>query len=392
MSKERTPVLTRRQVQDLIRYRPTPYLVTTLYLDLDLSAAGGRRGVLRKLIRDARADLDGRDLTRKQRQSADQDLDSLERIARDARSRTGKSVCAFLASGADYEQVIDLPHPVKNRLVLNETPYVRPLEAMLDDYPRYLVVLTDRSRARLVGVHLGRAQEIRDFDSEVPGQVKDGIYRGRGNVERQIERHIDDHVMRHIKKVAETTREAFGERDYDWLILGGTSEAVSALIEALTPTLRSRLAGHVQVDMTAPSEDILAACQVRIGEINVRRETELVDRLSEAMESAGTGVTGLAATLGALRRGAIDTLLLIEDLQEEGVECPACDFLGLQEEVCPACGDGGTATDKVADLVTEIVDRAVEKGAEIRHITTPTPAATLRAMGGIGAVLRFKLV
>lgn len=398
MTEERTPVLTRREVESLARFRPVPYLVTSLYLALDHTygpgPGRGRQATLRKLIRDARAVLVSRDLSRKQRQSVEEDLGALERLTRDAQARRAKGVCAFVASGADYEQVFDLPHPVKSRLVFDAGPYLGPLAATLAEYPRCLVVLIDRTRARLLAAHLGRARDLLEIASDVPAQVKEGGY--RGNAERHIGRHIEDHVLRHEKRVAEVARETFGERDFDWLVLGGPAESVAGLKEELSPALRPLLAGEIAAGLDANASEVAGLCQARMGAHVARRNEDLVRRLEEALVSSGTGVAGLAATLGALRRGAIGSLLVLEGHAEPGTECRACGFLapgGLVPAggACRACG-ATAGTRPVPDLVTEVTDRAAGSGARVWHIATEPAASRLRTMGGIGALLRFRLV
>lgn len=390
-AKVGAPVLTRRQVSDLARFRPTPYLVTTLYLDIDRSVPGGRgrSATLRTLTRDLRASLDDRNLTRKQRHSLEQDLAALERIARDAQVRDGRALCAFVASGAGYEQVFDLPHPVKSRVVADETPYVRPLAAALAEQPRYLVVLVDRSRARLLAAQLGRVREIVSLESDVPGQVKEGGY--RGNAERGIERHIEEHVLRHLKKVAETVREVFGDRDYDFILLGGPAEVVAELGEQLNPSLRPHVAGEIAASVAASPEEVAAECRSVLARNLAHRDSELMGRLAEAVETGGAGVNGVLNTLGALRRGAVAALLVLPDFEQPGAECRGCGFLGLEgEAVCPACGQTGSR--RVPDLVREMIDQATEGGAEVFHVGTEPAATRLRAMGGVGALLRFRLV
>ncbi len=391
MSKGLTPILTRRQVDDLGRFRPVPYLVTSLYLDIDRSTPGGRGrpAALKVLARDARAGLEARDLTRKQRQSVEEDLTALERIARDASARGDRAVCSFVASAVGYKQVLGLPHPVKNRLVIDETPYVRPLAAMLGEYPRYLVVLADRSRARLLAAHMGRVHQLRVVSSDVPGHVKEGGY--RGNAERGIERHIGEHVARHLKAVAEAVRETMGDSDFESIILGGPSEAVAGLKEQLGSYLRGLVSGGIQADLASTPEEIGAECQVFMARASARRDQELVERLTDGLSSSGLGVAGVLSTLGALRRGAVAALLVAADFAEPGTECKHCGFLGLEGAgECPACGKTGTRT--VPDLVREMIDRATAGGGEIRHIASEPSAARLRSMGGVGALLRFRLV
>ncbi len=391
MSKERAPVLTRKQVQDLGRFRPTPYLVTSLYLDIDPSISGGhgRTSALKAILRDARAGLDGRDLTRKQRQSIEEDLTALERVARDAAARGDRTVCAFVASGADYEQIFGLPYAMKSLIVIDQSPYVRPLGATLGEFPRYLVVLVDRTRARLLAVHMGRVHQLREVESDVPAHVKEGGY--RGNAERGIERHIDEHVVRHLKAVIEVVRETIGDGDYDQVVLGGAPEAVSGLKDHLSPSLRHLLAGEIQADLAATSDEIRVGCQALLTEAAAARDQALVERLHEGLTSSGLAVAGMLSTLGALRRGAVATLLVAADFAQPGAECTSCGFLGLEGAgECPVCGK--TASRDVPDLVREMIDRATDNGAEVRHIGSDPAAARLRAMGGVGALLRFRLV
>jgi len=393
VNKQRTPVLTRiltrTRVREIGRYRPRPYFVTTLYLDLDPAALFGRRSSpLKALVREAKARLEGVELTRKQRQSIEEDMTTLERIARDAPVRGGKAVCAFVCSGADHEQVVSLPHRVKSRVVIDRTPFVRPLEAMLDEHPRCLIVLSDRARARFLAAHLGRAAEIGRFESEVPAQVREGGYQGKA--ERKIERHIEDHVMRHHKQVAETARELLDSEDYDLVILGGPVEAVSGVKDELNPVVARSVAGEVDVELDAPEDEVMSACTRLLDDLQARTDQQLVERLIEAADSGGTGVNGMAAVLGALRRGAIAELLVAEDHMEEGTECTGCGFLSVEDMPCPACGSEKSR--KVVDMVTELIDRATDSGAKVHHIARPPALSRLLELGGVGALLRFRLV
>jgi len=360
VNKQRTPVLTRiltrTRVREIGRYRPRPYFVTTLYLDLDPAALFGRRSSpLKALVREAKARLEGVELTRKQRQSIEEDMTTLERIARDAPVRGGKAVCAFVCSGADHEQVVSLPHRVKSRVVIDRTP---------------------------------RAAEIGRFESEVPAQVREGGYQGKA--ERKIERHIEDHVMRHHKQVAETARELLDSEDYDLVILGGPVEAVSGVKDELNPVVARSVAGEVDVELDAPEDEVMSACTRLLDDLQARTDQQLVERLIEAADSGGTGVNGMAAVLGALRRGAIAELLVAEDHMEEGTECTGCGFLSVEDMPCPACGSEKSR--KVVDMVTELIDRATDSGAKVHHIARPPALSRLLELGGVGALLRFRLV
>jgi len=392
LRREPTPFLTRSEVEELGRFRPEPYLVTSLYLDMDRSGQGSRlSATLRTLLREHKAGLQARGLTRRQLKSAEADLGALERLARDAQARAARSICVFVASGPGFERVIDLPHPVKSRLVLAETPFVRPLAVMLAGYPRYLAVLVDRTGARLFGVHLGRAVEVGSLVSDTPPEVKEGGY--RGYEERSIDRRIQDHLLRHLKEVAEATRLEFEGGGYDHLVLAGAREAVARLAGLLPAWLRGAAVGEARVGPDASCEEVAAACRPVVEAHLARRDEALVAKLEDA-RAKGTGVTGMAAVLGAQRRGAVGAVLVVADYEEPGVQCRGCGLLAVEGTLgggrCPACG--ATETKAVPDLVREVLDLAATGGAEVWHVGSAAAAERLRDLGGIGAFLRFRLV
>lgn len=414
--------------------------MTSLYLSFGPVSAGPGPGpgaarrppVLRTLLREAGAGLRSRNLTRKQRRSVEEDFVAMERIVRAAAGTAGaagaagaagtagtagaagaaasgggtvRAVAVFLASGADYEQVVPLPHPVLDRLVVAETPFARPLAAALTEYPYYLVVLADRSRARLLGVHLGRVHPLREVGGEGASGVRPGPQPdpdpGTGSSGGEADERL--------RAVAGLVRREMGKGDFDGLVLGGPADVRAGLLEELGPSLRPFVAAETAAGPAAAPEEVAGECRALEAAALARRDEELMRRLAEGLGVSGLGAVGLPATLGALRRGAVASLLVVSGYGEPGVKCKYCGFLAPEgpagppvlplrpappvppvSPVCPACGQAGWRP--VPDLIVEMADRAVAAGGEVRHIAAGPAAARLRSLGGVAALLRFRLV
>ena len=64
-----------------------------------------------------------------------------------------QAVAFFSCSGRGLFEEVELPRPVRDRNVIDETAWVRPLLAVLDEYHRCRVVVVDRGRARFFDLY-----------------------------------------------------------------------------------------------------------------------------------------------------------------------------------------------------------------------------------------------
>lgn len=119
---------------------------------------------------------------------------------------------------------------------------------------------------------------------------------------------------------------------------------------------------------------------------NERREEEaLIGRLlSEAHRENGLGVLGLNDMVLALMMSQVHTLVVEHDYYERGWICPEDHHLSMVPGTCPLCGG---ALQEVEDFVDEVVEEAIEQGAEIEHVFTEHEGFT---DWKIGALLRFR--
>src|SRR5207248_4748884 len=126
--------------------------VVSCYLDVD-----GRQYVR---PRDYELNLERMIRSVREQQHSGRDLKRIEDYVRGGidRSHT-RGLALFSCVTEGLWQPVHLPVSVRNSLVVNRRPQVRPLEAVVERAERYGVVLADRQRARLFVFQLGELVE-----------------------------------------------------------------------------------------------------------------------------------------------------------------------------------------------------------------------------------------
>lgn len=370
-------------VRELAGFTGTAAPVTSLYLDVD-----GRRFVrssdlephLDALLRTARARATGNGLSRTAQQSVEADL---ARMADHVRGRFGRShtrgLALFSCTAHGLWQVVELGVPVRNRVVINHTPYVRELEAVVARRLRFAVLLADRQRARVFLFELGELVERSELLDLLPRHDDD-----KGELTRdQVAGHAAAAVHKHLRRAARVAFQLFREHGFDHLVVGAPEEIGTALERELHPYLQERIAAHLSIAVAAPEEEICHAAQKVEAEVERARETVLVNRLRDALGSGRGGVAGLESVLGALVARRVDTLLVSDAFEAPGWRCRSCAFVGARGPGCPVCA---STMDRVDDVVEEAVEDALGQSC---RVVVCTDNADLDVVGRIGALLRY---
>lgn len=411
-----------KDVKHLLAYENGNYRVSTLSLNIDGRRFPKRQEfmvVFKNLVKQARRDLRQTAVSPEVEQSIEEDFKKMEGYLRSRERNHHRGVLIYSCSQKGLWLPLAFPVPLRSRLVVQPHPYTLPLTALLDQYPKYGVVVVSQERARIFEVYLGEIIEHSEVYDEVPGKVHDptskeyksmpeyglaerrierrgkrsdspagggrsesGVY---GLAERKIERHIEHHVRHHYKRTSDITFHFFRDHHFDWLILGGQPENANEFESTLHRYLTSRILGRIKADPKTPLPELLEESLKVIQQAESEQRDQWVKRIAEANQPNGLGVLGLPATLRALRQGAVQTLVVQDGGSLPGARCPSCGHLTPREEsVCPDCG---TATEPVADLIEEAVEEAILQGAQVIHLPQHP---TLSKSGGMGALLRYQ--
>ena len=373
-------------IWNLLKRVGKEYPTTSLYLDLSSPKFTTKDAeiILKGMIKEKRHEVEEGSLSREEKLSLADDFEKLSRYVTTELNRKGsKGIAIFSSSSSKLWETYPLPGPVRNLLVIDRAPYIRPFTMLLDQYKRYCTVLVDRERARVFAVCLGEIEDHSQIFDEVPGRVKASGW--GGYEERRIERHIEDHVHRHLRNVADVTYEFLRNRNFDRLIVGGQAEIVPEFERMLHSYLKERIVARINVDSSISLDEALKRTMQVDKEIEERSDIELVRKLVESAKGGGLGVLGLRATLGALRRNQVHTLVLEIGYVAGGVVCDSCLFIGIDEQECPICH---AKTRNVPDVVEEAIRETLRQSANVVHVSVPSE---LEKEGRIGAILRFAL-
>ncbi|MFN2506695.1 MAG: hypothetical protein ABR540_21195 [Acidimicrobiales bacterium] len=370
-------------VRDLAGYTGTAAPVTSLYLDVD-----GRRYLrsrdlephLDALLREGRARTSSNGLSKAAIASVEADLSRMADHVRGMLHRSNTRGLALFSCTADgLWRVVELTVPVRNRVVINHTPYVRELEAVVARHERFAVLLADRQRARLFQFALGALVEKTELMDHLPRHEDDG-----GDLTRdQVAGQVAAATHRHLRRAAQVAFDVFREQGFDHLVLGAPDEVSGALERELHPYLKERIAARLSVAVNASEEEVCQAALEVEAEIERNRDAALVTRLRDAVGSGRGGAAGLEAVLFALVARRVETLLLSEGFEAPGWRCRSCGFVGVRGPACPVCE---TAMDQVDDVVEEAIEEAL---AQSCRVAVCADNADLDVLGRVGALLRY---
>jgi peptide chain release factor subunit 1 len=369
--------ITEDTVRALAAFRGAQAPVTTCYLDVDGRHLTTHRDVQREFdVLVKRAGLNGHT-----HPSVAKDVGRMARHVRGYKRARARGLAMFSCSADGLWEVHELPMAVTSQLLVNDSPCVRQLEDVVDQFVRLGVLLTDRQRARLLVYEQGVVVDRTDVVDPLERQGGDA----RGElVKTRVESQRNEQAHQHVRNAAQHAFEVFQRTRFERLVIGApTPDVLSDLEQALHPYLSERVAERIQLPMGTSDEQLHRVVRDIEEAIERRDEAVLVVRLREAMGTKSGGVHGLDATLRALGAKRAERLLVSRGYAAEGWQCKTCGCLAVVGRRCPACGVGMRHVD---DVVEQAVEEALSQHCRVNVLVEN---ADLDVLGRIGALLRF---
>ena len=312
-----------------------------------------------------------------------QDLERVVSMADRVGADRGRGSAFFVCSAAGIEEHVSLPAPVRDRAVVDATPYLGPLEAMLAHFRRYCAVVIDRRLASIYRFHMG---SLESWEVMAEEEVRKGNYGGfAGYSEHRSRGHAEEVARRLFRGVAARLGGLLRGGEFDLLAVGGNQANVDGLVTELSGDLKACLAGTFTVDpRTATTAEIRDHCAALAREWDRRTDERLVGELMEAAGARGRGVLGLDRALDAANQHAVDLLLLDAGETVPGVACLTCGWLARSGPACASCGE---PTRRVADLYDAVAEAVRGAGGSVRYVLAVTQLAHCE----VGATVRFSV-
>ena len=349
---------------------------------------------LKNRLRRAAARLDVLGFSRADRETVTGLLGRVEAFFAQPSNLAGsRGVAVFAAAG--LFRAVPLPYVLKSRVVVDRTPVVGELVALVDAGSRLLAVVADRRAARFFDVGLEGVTELDGLAA--PGATRPARFHGEGRGrgaqavsgvggagtgEYRFHNRIREEHQRHLALVAQTAEAHVRTRPFDGLVVGGVGVDANALLPHLGPGLAQRVLGVLRL---APKK--VAAAEVRERALDLLAEAARRNASAAAEEllrlrGDGWATDALEPTLAALARGQVRTLVVDGDAEVPGFRLRASGRL----TTVPAGERGEGEVVPIADLLDDAIEEALRQRARVAVVH----GADARRFDRLGAILRFR--
>ena len=374
-------MISRDQLQALIDRRANGNRILTAYLDMSVNQENKRTYdvFLSKRKSDFR-ELSG-DRPGHHREAVGEAFARLEGWLGTEFDQSHKGAAVFIELDGDWSEMIELPLPVDNRVVVDDRPVVAPLVELVESYHHHGVVLVDREHLRLLSLYMDQTLFETQVETE-PYPAPHDVKRG-GFSAKDFQKRKEEETKHFFKEFAAEVERFVSRHRPDDLTLLGTHENVMKFMDFLPEQIRKLVVHEDRAEIDATASQIRERLAPVFQRHLERDEAEAINLLRERIREDHKAVSGWARTLEQLQEGKIQTLIIARDTEVSGGRCEKCRFLLARTSGdCPYCG--GTVADGV-DLVEEMVRMAEDQSARIGFVA----ASTLDDVGGVGGLLRF---
>ena len=279
---------------------------------------------------------------------------------------------------------VQLPLRLKNRLIVEPYPYIRPLVHALAVMEPFLVVRVSRDDSSIYLVDWWRLTREDDFSGPY---LRSGD-RETGDVpvkEYYAAARQESLVDQHFKDVSAALDHLLDETSVRRVALCGQHDIAAKFRKALSARAHARVVAEISCDAAASLNQLLVAAREAIRDARISELSQVAQHVYDGLGPQGLGVAGFDQTLQSLALGQVQTLLVERGYRPPGCMCLQGDMVRmLLEPSCPVCGGQVVPLD---DVLGEAVRLAVLQGADVEVVERVN---LLHEMGGVAAQLRFK--
>jgi peptide chain release factor subunit 1 len=316
------------------------------------------------------------------RESLEADVERIERFLREALPASANGVAIFACSAGGLFEALPVDAPIEeNRLSVGTRPHLYPLARLIDEYPRFAVVVADTQTARILVFARGRRIDTREVEGRRTRRTQMG-----GWAQMRYQRHVDEIRQHNVREIVSALERVVREDRVDQVVLAGDEEAVPMLREELSPALASRVVDVLRLDVRTPEKEILEEALGSIRLHDAKTDAERIRRALDEYRGGGLAVVGPEDVEAALSAGQVDELLISATLSPPADAAAGRGAPGSSNATRRA-GRDSDATRLTAEIADELVAKARQTSARVTFIENPD---LLAECGGVAASLRFR--
>ena len=308
------------------------------------------------------------------------------------------------AGGGQTDMVTEVlespPDPIESfRYHCDSHFLTEPLQEMLGDKGLYGLVVLDRREANVGWLKGKRVEPVKSASSLVPGKQRKG-----GQSAQRFARLRLEAIDNFYQEVAGMADDLFVPKrhEMDGVLVGGPSPTKDEFLDGdyLHHELGDMVLGKFDVSYTDESGlyDLVDAAEDVLAETEVMKDKSEMEEFFEQLHDGGKATYGFDATRQNLMMGAVDRLLISEDLREDVVtyDCGGREAFELVDRRADTpghtCEDGSEGeVVKREDAIDHLMELAEQRGSETKFISTDFEKGEqlLTAFGGIAGILRY---
>ncbi|ERH03232.1 MAG: peptide chain release factor subunit 1 (aeRF-1) [uncultured archaeon A07HR60] len=277
-----------------------------------------------------------------------------------------------------------------------------PLEGMLEDKGMFGLVVLDRREANVGWLKGKRVEPVKSAESLVPGKQRKG-----GQSAQRFARLRLEAIDNFYQEVAGMANDLFVSKrhELDGVLVGGPSPTKDEFIDGdyLHHELQDKVLGKFDVAYTDESglKDLVDSASEVLADQEIVEDKQQMEEFFENLNTGKKATYGFDRTRRNLIMGAVDRLLISEDLREDVVtyECEQgheqFELLDSRHEAddsqeCSECGQSASAADR-EDAIEHLMTIAEQRGSETKFISTDFEKGEqlYDAFGGIAGILRY---
>lgn len=318
-----------------------------------------------------------------QRASIDNDLARIARYLEEEVEPPAQGIAIFACSGAsDFFEALQLEAPIdNNRLFVYDHPHLYPLAHLLEQYPRYAVVLADTNAAKIFVFALGKAIKRQELENVKTNRTQVG-----GWSQMRYQRHTENYHLHHAKEVIDNLERLVRDERIEHVMLAGNGDTIIPLLrEQMSKELSEKVVDILSLGINTPEQELLEESLKAYRRHNSLSDTEKVEHLLDEYRRDGLAVAGVAQTLAALSNGQVEELLIAS--APNAILFDSAEV----EKVLSLYGTPGEAPTEFDQhtVADELVKRAIQLSSA--QVTFIEDAGALKEVGGVGALLRYRI-
>lgn len=346
--------------------------VISLYLNAQPDEHGRDKfsTFLRKELRGRAASYPADSASRK---SLERDVEKIEAYIASELKPSANGLAIFACSAADdFFEALQLDAPIHEHvLIISDRPHLYPLARVDERYPRTAALVCDTNHARIFVVAAGRIEDQREINGTVTRRHKMG-----GWSQARYQRHIDNYHQQHVKEVVDTLDRIVRDEGIQHIVIFGDEVVVPMLREEMPKHLLEKIVDIKNLSIGAPEGEVFEKTLETLRAHDAESDQEKVEELLGAYRAGGLGVVGVADTRQALEMGQVDELLITASLP--------------QIDPSEVSGESSDPNDDMtrARFADELIALARQTSARVTFVED---ASLLEPVGGVGALLRYKV-